>query len=97
MGDETRGSMSEVDIYGLLIKLDGRMEELAKDVAKLSHVILEGNGTPPMTVKVATLETRVNLIEGEKKEAKIPKHVWLTVMASTITAIVAIVISIKGL
>lgn len=97
MGDGTMGSMSETDIRGLLIKLDGRMDELARDVAKLSHVILEGNGSPPMTVKIATLETKLSLLEGEKREAKIPRHVWLTVMASTIIGIIAIVISLKAL
>lgn len=47
----------------LLIRIDERTEKTQKDVDLLKHVILEGNGTPALTVQVATINTRLASIE----------------------------------
>lgn len=80
--------MSE-DTRDLLIRIDERTEQTQKDVDLLKHVILEGNGTPALTVQVATLDHRMRSIEDNKKDTAVPRHV-------TIGLIVSIVIAIGG-
>jgi tetrahydromethanopterin S-methyltransferase subunit B len=55
--------MTEQEMCGLLIKLNERVEMAATLVKQLYHVLLEGNGTPPITVQVATIDTRLSSLE----------------------------------
>jgi hypothetical protein len=55
--------MASDNTRDLLVRIDERTEQTQKDVDLLKHVILEGNGTPALTVQVATLNTRLSSIE----------------------------------
>lgn len=74
----------------LLARLDERTESMAKDLDQVKHVLLEGNGSPPMTVQVATMYARIVNLEEDKKEAKIPRSI-------TIGLVVSIVLAISGM
>lgn len=75
----------------LLIRIDERTEQTQKDVDLLKHVILEGNGTPPMTVQIATMFTRLESLENDRDESKIPRHVTVGLIVSIILATFGIV------
>jgi hypothetical protein len=55
--------MANDNTRDLLVRIDERTEQTQKDVDLLKHVILEGNGTPALTVQVATINTRLSSIE----------------------------------
>lgn len=48
-------------------RIDERTMRIADDVDALKHVVLEGNGTPALTVQVASLRERVTAVELSKK------------------------------
>ncbi len=47
----------------VIARIDERTERTESDVAKLTHVILEGNGTPAITTQLATLNLKVSNLE----------------------------------
>lgn len=89
--------MTENDAYGLLIRLNERMEGMARDVEQLKHVLLEGNGSPSLTVQVATINTRLHSLEETNKDYRIPRHVWVGIVVSALIGITGIAIQIKNI
>jgi hypothetical protein len=77
------------DTRDLLVRIDERTKQTADDVDLLKHVILEGNGTPAITVQVATMNERLKSIEESEKDEKIPRHVTLGIAVSILLAGVA--------
>ena len=88
--------MSNDQMCSLLIKLTERVEAVQDDVHKLSHVILEGNGRPAMTVQVATMDTRLKVLEDDVKERKVPRHVWMGIIFSVAIAVAGFVFQLKN-
>lgn len=60
--------MTDSDVVELLVRMDERTKQTAEDVDQLKHVILEGNGSPPLTVAVARTEERLTALEATGKE-----------------------------
>ena len=56
--------MSDDDrAMAMLARLDEKTDLVVQDVGRLRHVLLEGNGTPALTVQVARLDERVSAME----------------------------------
>lgn len=51
------------EVRTVLVRIDERTERTELQVEKLTHVILEGNGTPAITVQLATLALKVASLE----------------------------------
>lgn len=81
------GLMSEIgDMKVMLVRIDERTEQMQSDVDQLKHVLLEGNGSPAVTVQVATMNERLKSIEESKREDKVPRHVTLGLVVSIVLA-----------
>ena len=76
--------MDDKEIIQLLTKVDQKLETVAEDVSMLRHILLEGNGTPALTVQVATITQRVSQLEENEKDKKIPRSVWLSIAVSIV-------------
>jgi len=88
--------MDDGDLTALLARLDERTERTEETLEKISHVLLEGNGTPAITVQVATLNAKVSSIEEHIRENRVPRHVWVAIIASIAVAIVSMLVTIKA-
>lgn len=47
----------------MLTRIDERTERMERDIGDLVHVVLTGNGSPPLTAQVARMDERVDAIE----------------------------------
>lgn len=74
----------------LLVKLDSRLERIEDDVSKLKHVLMEGNGQPAMTVRVAILENELERVNEERADRKMPRSAWIAIVVSILLALVSI-------
>jgi len=79
----------------LLARLDERTQRMEDKVDKLSHVLLEGNGVPAVTVQVATLNEKVSQLEEEARGYRIPRNVWVGIIFSAIIGILGILAGLK--
>jgi hypothetical protein len=82
--------MSDEDIKAFMVRMDERWERVEEDLDKLKHVLLEGNGSPAMTVQVALQEQRLRSLEESKKDEKVPRSVWVGLLITSILSIGAI-------
>lgn len=82
--------MSDDDIRQFIARNDERWERVKDDLDKLKHVLLEGNGTPAMTVQVATMNERLKTLEEDRNDNKVPKHVTVGISVSIILAVASI-------
>ena len=64
-------TQNDVDVSALLQRLDERTEKTEEMVGKLAHVILEGNGTPALTVQIATLTEKVKSLEDDASHKRL--------------------------
>lgn len=55
----------------LLVRLDERGEVMADQIEKITHVLLEGNGTPALTVQVARIDERLQKLETTDDKKKL--------------------------
>ncbi len=78
------------DMKEMLVRIDERTEQTQKDVDKLKHVLLEGNGSPAITIQVATQAERLKVLEEDRRDAKIPRHVSVGLLVSIILGVGAI-------
>lgn len=75
----------------LLIRLDERMAKLSDDMDQVKHVLLEGNGSPPLTMQVATNKMKIDRLEEERVDKKLPRAAWLGILISTILSVAGLV------
>jgi hypothetical protein len=47
---------------------------------------VEGNGTPAITIQVATMDTRLSALETERNDSKVPRHVTIGLVVSVVLA-----------
>lgn len=73
-----------------LAKLEAKLENIEQDVSKLKHVLIEGNGQPAMTVRVAILENELDRVKEERADRKMPRSVWIGIMVSILLALASI-------
>lgn len=91
------GGMSEQEMCSLLIRLEERVKSMAENVGQLHHVLLEGNGSPALTVQVATIDQRLDALEDAAKDYRIPRHVWMGIIISAVIGLVGIAVAIKNM
>lgn len=77
-----------------LTELRTEHRALRADVEAIKHVLLEGNGTPPMTVRVALLESEIDRVREERTDRKVPRAVWVGIALSTVVGIAAVITSL---
>ena len=81
--------IDDTDTAAILARLDERTERMAEDVTQLKHTLLEGNGVPAVTVQLATLNEKVAVLQKEKAEERVPRHVWVSIFFSIIAVLLA--------
>lgn len=89
-------SMTDEDVLALLVRVDERTEKVQTDVEKLNHVLLEGNGSPSITVQVATLNEKVGNLEQQANGYRIPRQVWMGIIVSAVIGLTGIVAQLAG-
>jgi hypothetical protein len=85
MNDEDMQNIRE-----FLLKLDGRLEKLEENVSDIKHVVIDGNGKPPMTVRLALAEAELERVKEERVDKKMPRTAWLGIVVSIILAVASI-------
>jgi hypothetical protein len=55
----------------LIARLDERGRVMAEQIEKISHTLLDGNGSPPLTVTVARLDERLQKLESVDDKKKL--------------------------
>ena len=68
--------LSRVEENSIIISaMDNRLTLLMEEVRKLSRIMYEGNGQPPLTTRIATIETNITQVKSElsivKAEGKV--------------------------
>jgi hypothetical protein len=85
-----------MEFRDLLTRMDGRLERLESDMEDVRHVLIEGNGKPAMTVRMALAENELARLAEERSERKMPRAAWVAILLSTLTAIASIVVAIAA-
>lgn len=85
-----------MDVISLLGRLDERTELMQNDIGTLKHVLIEGNGVPPVTAQLATLNAEVAGLKDQAKDYRIPRAVWLGIVISAVIGLLGIVVAIKN-
>lgn len=70
--------------------------EMKDDIKKLMHVILEGNGTPPMTVRLALLEAEAQRVKEERADEKMPRAAWVAIVVSVLLGVGSMVVTLAS-
>lgn len=78
----------------LLIELKLKIVNLKDDVDQIKHVLLEGNGKPPLTEQVLTTALHVARLIEERADKKMPRAFWVGLVIPSIISIVAIVVTV---
>ncbi len=84
--------MEDNDIKLFMARMDERWERVEEDLGKLKHVLLEGNGTPAMTVRMALMEQELARVKEERADSKVPRHVALGIWVSIVLGVGAILV-----
>ena len=83
-----------MEFRDLLTRMDGRLERLESDMEDVRHVLIEGNGKPAMTVRMALAESELARLAEERTERKMPRAAWLAILLSTLTSVAGIIVAI---
>lgn len=65
-------------------------EQMRGDIQQIKHVLLDGNGQPAMTVRVALVEQSLDRLKEERDDKKMPRVAWVGIIVSIILALVSI-------
>jgi hypothetical protein len=79
--------MNDEEIQNIVSRMDERWARIEEDLQKLKHVLLEGNGTPAMIVRVALVEQELKRVNEEREDRKVPRHVSVGLYVSIILAV----------
>lgn len=60
---------------------------IKEDVGQIKHVLIDGNGTPALTIQVATMNERVKQLEESERDKKVPRHVSIGIWVSIVLAV----------
>lgn len=65
-------------------------QALRGDVEQIKHVLIEGNGTPAMTVRVAIVENELERVKEERNDAKMPRSFSVGLAVSILLGLLGI-------
>lgn len=86
--------MRMMEFRELLTRMDARLERLESDMEDVRHVLIEGNGRPAMTVRMAVAENELARLTEERGDRKMPRAAWIGIMLSSALGVVGAIISI---
>lgn len=78
----------------LLQELKLKLDNLAEDVDQIKHVLIEGNGKPPLTEQVLTSRLKIERLEEERSDGKMPKAFWVGLIVSSLISVGSIIVSV---
>lgn len=64
--------------------------ELKEDVEQIKHVLMEGNGTPAMTVRMALAEKELDRLKEERDDKKLPRTAWVSIVVSVLLGVLSL-------
>lgn len=67
---------------------------MKEDLDQIKHVLLEGNGQPPLTAQVLTNRLKIERLEEERTDKKMPRSAWVAIVVSSILGVAGIVASV---
>lgn len=68
---------------------------LKEDVAQIKHVLIEGNGQPPITVRLALAESELERLQEERLDKKMPRATWVAILISTLVGVGGIIAAVS--
>lgn len=92
MDDEERRTLME--FRDLLTRMDGRLERLESDMEDVRHVLIEGNGKPAMTVRMALAENELARLSEERSDRKMPRSAWVAILLSTLVSVAGVIVAL---
>lgn len=69
-----------------------KLDALIESVAQVRHILIEGNGREPITTRVATIETRLAMMDQRAESRSIPWAVWLSIAVSIALGVLGLVV-----
>lgn len=75
----------------LLIELRTELKNLRDDVDDIRHVLLEGNGKPALTEQVLVNKIKIDRLEEERADRKLPRAVWVAILLSSLLSLAGVV------
>ena len=67
---------------------------MKEDLDQIKHVLLEGNGKPALTEQVLTHKMRIERLEEERIDKKMPRAAWVGIVISSILGVAGIITSV---
>jgi hypothetical protein len=67
---------------------------IKEDVEQIKHVLIEGNGQPAMTVRVALAEQELARLREERDDKKLPRAAWAAILISSLIGIAGVIASV---
>lgn len=86
--------MQLMEFRDLLTRMDGRLGRLESDMKDMRHVLIEGNGKPAMTVRMALAENELQRLTEEREDRKMPRSAWLAIVVSAVISIASVVVAV---
>lgn len=83
-----------MEFRDLLTRMDGRLERLESDMEDVRHVLIEGNGKPAMTVRMALAENEIARMAEERADRKMPRAAWIAILLSTLMSLAGIAVAV---
>lgn len=83
-----------MDFRDLLTRMDGRLERLESDMEDVRHVLIEGNGKPAMTVRMALAENELQRLTEERSDRKMPRAAWVAIVISAVFSLASILVAL---
>lgn len=84
----------ERELRDLLMRMDSRLQRLETDSAAVRHVLIEGNGRPAMTVRMALAENELQRLNEERTDRKMPRAAWAAILISTVMSLIGVVLTV---
>lgn len=88
--------MEFMEFRDLLTRMDGRLERLESDMEDVRHVLIEGNGKPAMTVRMALAENELQRLTEERADRKMPRAAWVAILISALLSLGGIAVALVG-
>lgn len=92
MDEEERRTLME--FRDLLTRMDGRLERLESDMEDVRHVLIEGNGKPAMTVRMALAENELARLSEERADRKMPRAAWVAIILSSLLSLAGVIVAL---
>lgn len=78
----------------LLLELKLKLETLQEEVGKISHVLIEGNGKPALTEQVLTNRLKIERLEEEREDKKLPRSASIGIIVSIVFGLTGFLTSV---